>query len=98
MDDLVKYNRGYKYILVCIDIFSRYAWARPLKLKTSAAVTIAFTDIVKTSGRVCKTVRTEQGGEYMGTAFQRMLHSKGINHIIAYGRHKASYSERLIAH
>ena len=31
----------------------------------------------------------------MGAAFQKMLHSKGINHLIAYGRHKASYSERF---
>ena len=95
MDDFAKYNRGYKYILVCIDVFSRFAWARALKFKKSADVTTAFTDIIKTSGRVCKTIRTDQGGEYMGAAFQKMLHSKGINHLIAYGRHKASYSERF---
>ena len=53
MDQLAQYNRGYKYILICIDIFSRYAWARPLKFKTSTDVTIAFTDIVKMSGRIC---------------------------------------------
>ena len=58
-------------------------------------VTLAFTDIVKMSGRICKTIRTDQGGEYTGASFQRMLHNKGINHMIAYGRHKASYSERF---
>jgi transposase InsO family protein len=95
MDELAKYNRGYKYILICIDLFSRYAWARPLKFKKSTDVTIAFTDIVKTSGRECKTIRTDQGGEYTGASFQRLVHSRGINHMIAYGRHKASYSERF---
>ena len=26
-------NQGYRYILTVIDIFSRYAWARPLRSK-----------------------------------------------------------------
>ena len=28
-----KYNRGYNFILVAIDIFSKYVWLRPLKDK-----------------------------------------------------------------
>ncbi len=35
-------NNGYKYILVIVDVFSRYAWAFPLKDKTAAAVWDAF--------------------------------------------------------
>ena len=95
LDDLARYNKGYKYILICIDIFSRYTWARALKSKRSADVATVFTDIVNTSNRLCKSLRTDQGGEYTGAPFQKMLKDKGINHIIAYGRHKASYSERF---
>ena len=50
-------NRGYRYILVVLDTFSRYAWARPLKQKTGAEVANAFQNILqKSKGRCKKTV------------------------------------------
>ena len=39
---LSKQNKGYRYILVVIDAFSKYAWARPIKKKTGKDVTDAF--------------------------------------------------------
>ena len=30
---LKRYNGGYRYLLVCIDVFSRYLWLKPLKSK-----------------------------------------------------------------
>ena len=33
MTDLSKYNDGFKYVIVCIDIFSRFAHAQPVKSK-----------------------------------------------------------------
>ena len=33
MQSLANYNDGYKYLLTCIDILSKYAWAIPLKDK-----------------------------------------------------------------
>ena len=38
-------NEGYKFILVVLDIFTRYAWARPLKNKTGVSVASALEDI-----------------------------------------------------
>ena len=46
--DMQKYarqNKGFKYILVVLDVFSRYSWSRPLKDKTGESVTKAFKDI-----------------------------------------------------
>ena len=43
-------NKGYKFILVVLDIFSRYAWARPLKSNTGANVVSALENILQ-SGR-----------------------------------------------
>ena len=40
-------NKGYKYILMIIDVFSKYGWAVPLKTKTGAAVTEALESIFK---------------------------------------------------
>ena len=38
-------NKGFKYILMIIDVFSKYGWAIPLKNKTSAEVVRAFTEL-----------------------------------------------------
>jgi hypothetical protein len=37
-ENISKYNDNYKYVIYCIDILSRYAWARPLKNKKPATV------------------------------------------------------------
>ena len=31
VQNLSRYNKGYKYLLTCIDIFNKYAWVVPLK-------------------------------------------------------------------
>ena len=38
MQPFAKFNNGYKYILMIIDVFSKYGFAIPLKTKTGIAV------------------------------------------------------------
>ena len=42
MQPFPKQNGGYKYILMIIDVFSKYSWTIPLKIKTVLEVTNAF--------------------------------------------------------
>ena len=44
-----KWNKGYKYILTVIDVFSKFAWAYPLKNKIGVLITDSFKSIVKNS-------------------------------------------------
>ncbi|NJL55215.1 DDE-type integrase/transposase/recombinase [bacterium] len=92
--DLAGYNRGYKYLLLCIDLFSRYLWCRALKSKTATETSRAFQDILD-QGRQCDTFRTDQGNEFLGAPFQRVLKENNVSHMIAYGPHKAAYAERV---
>ena len=39
---LSKYNNNYKFILTFIDIFTKYAWATPLKNKSGLSITNGF--------------------------------------------------------
>ncbi len=41
MKQLVKENDGYRYILTVIDIFSKYAWAEPVKDKSGKSIAVA---------------------------------------------------------
>jgi hypothetical protein len=45
---LAFYNKGFKYLLTCIDVLSRYAWVVPLKDKTGKTLKEAFQVIFKT--------------------------------------------------
>jgi hypothetical protein len=42
MQSMQKFNDGYRYLLVCIDVFSKYAWVVPLKNKTGPSLVEAF--------------------------------------------------------
>ena len=46
MQSLSKYNKGNKYLLCAIDLFSNYAWIFPLKDKSGTSVVNAFQKIV----------------------------------------------------
>ena len=43
--DLVDMHKGFKYILMIVDVFSKYGWAIPLKKKTGPEVTKALGDL-----------------------------------------------------
>ena len=42
MSAISKYDDGYKFLLTCIDVFSKYAWAIPLKNESYESVVAAF--------------------------------------------------------
>src|SRR5436190_5715557 len=52
---LARQNSGFRYMLVAIDTFSRYAWVEPLKRKTGLEVVCGFKQILK-SGRKPKKI------------------------------------------
>ena len=47
MLSLSKYNKGIKYLLCAIDLFSKYAWVIPIKDKKGASIVNAFKKIIK---------------------------------------------------
>ena len=51
MQSLSKYNKGNKYLLCAIDLFSKYAWVIPIKGKKSTSIVNAFKKILNNSNR-----------------------------------------------
>jgi len=47
MEKLSKWNKGYKYLLMVLDILSKYGWIIPLKTKTGLEGSKAFQIIFK---------------------------------------------------
>ena len=56
-----KNNRGYRYVLVVIDIFSNFGWTIPLKIKFAHSITDAFSHVIKTSRRKPNLLETDVG-------------------------------------
>jgi hypothetical protein len=88
-------NKGFRYVLCCIDLFSRYLWIRLMKKKTASESGDALASIINDSGRSCEVLRTDNGKEFTGAPFQNTLKENAIHHQIAYGAHKANYVERV---
>ena len=94
--NIAKYNRGYKYLLTVVDVFSKYAWVEPIKSKTGKDVTAAFEKILKRSqGRQPQNLQTDDGKEFYNKHFQALMKGKSIHHFSTRGDSKASVVERF---
>eukprot|EP00732_Lithocolla_globosa_P004426 Lithocolla_globosa_v1_NODE_4080_length_1515_cov_433.679452.p1 type:complete len:169 gc:universal NODE_4080_length_1515_cov_433.679452:1254-748(-) len=59
-----KTNDNYKAFLLVIDIFSRYAWVRPVKDTKSETISKEIRDVIKKSGRKPQYSWTDRGAEF----------------------------------
>lgn len=88
-------NNGYKYILVCIDGFTRYAWAEPLKDKTALSVFAAFKKIIK-EGRRPQNIWCDMGKEFVNSLFAKEGYSSKAGTMYhTFGESKSVIVERL---
>ena len=90
-----KENDGYRYLLVCIDVFSKYVWVIPLKNKTGPALVTAFKEILE-SGRKPQKIQTDEGTEFFNKHFKDLMKSEEIQLYNTYNETKASVVERVI--
>lgn len=91
---IANYNEGYRYILTVIDIFSRYAWARPLKSKRGEDVAHAFKTIFE-EGRIPKRIQTDQGREFQNRHIGALLQKYNIELFSVKSAYKAAIVERF---
>lgn len=89
-------NRGYRYILVVLDCFTRYAYAQGLKTKKSSESLEAFKKIVENAGVTPDVLQTDLGGEFINKSWKTYLKSKKISYFISQGVTKNSICERAI--
>ena len=64
MQLLSKYNKGIRFLLCVIDIFSKYAWVVPLKDKKSISIVKAFQIILKQSNKKPNKIWVDKGSEF----------------------------------
>lgn len=86
-----KDNEGFKYILTCIDLFSRKAWVKGLKNKTGKEVVGAINQITNEAKAEPEKIWVDKGSEFYNSDVKKL----GIELYSTYGKTKASVVERF---
>jgi len=90
-----KLNQWYTFLLVCICVFSKYAWVEPLKNKEAKTTKEAFEKILKRAyPRKPHIVYMDNGKEFMGE-FRAYCADNKIRQIFTNSIHKAAVAERF---
>ena len=94
MQPYSRINRGYRYMLTCIDVMSKFAWAIPVRSKTGKDVTKGFTQILKTGVVPPKHLQVDKGKEFYNKEFQSLMKEYDIKLYSTNSEKKASVIER----
>lgn len=95
VSNIASHNDGYKFLLVLIDIFSRYLFIVPLKNKHHQNIVDGL-KLVFQKRRKPNTLRTDKGSEFKNRWVKAFLKKEGIHAIYTQNETKANYAERVI--
>ena len=96
MQSLSRKNKGIKYLLCAIDLYSKYAFVIPLKDKKGISIVNGFNKIIKQSNRKPNKILVNQGGEFYNNVFEKCLSDNDINMYSTYNEGKSVVAERFI--
>ena len=91
---MARFNKGYKFLLTCIDVFLKSAWVVPLKNKTGESLVNGFQSILDL-GRSLEKLQTAKGTEFLNRNFQSFLKERNIHFFTTNRELNASVVERF---
>ena len=89
-------NKGYRYIFIVNDSFSKYFWAIPLKNKYSKTITDELSNVLCKSKRRPLKLESDRGSEWYNSIFKNFLRSKNIQHYSRFTDKGPSIAERVL--
>ena len=93
MQQFSERSKGYRYLLMVLDLFSNYGWIVSLKYKKGETVTEAFKTIFK-EGLKPQYLWTDKGKEYCNKHMKELLEKNGITLYSTENEEKSSVCER----
>ena len=90
-------DNGYKHILSIIDVFTRYAWAIPLKTREATEVADAMAKRILHEHGAFRILRTDNEKSFVSKLMKRLLDKWSIAHLTTVPYHSESngHVERL---
>ena len=102
MQLISKYNKGIRYLLCVIGLFSRYSWIIPLKNKKGESIIEGFKEILDDSGNARHSNRkpnkiwVDHGSELYNNKFKSFLEENDIEMYSTFNEGKSVVVERFI--
>ena len=84
IDKKISNNKGFRFIFIIIDNYSKYLWTMPLKNNNSQTITNEFSNILTKSKLKPLKIESDRGTEFCNSIFQNFLGSKNIQHCSRY--------------
>ena len=88
-------NRGYRYVLVIRDNFSKYGWTVPLKNKNAQTMKDSFENILISSKRKPNLIESDRGKEFYNNIFQDFLNKNDVKLYSRNSSYGAVFAERF---
>ena len=95
MQLISKYNKGIRYLLCAIDLFSRYAWVIPLKNKKGESIVEGFEKVLDDSNRKPNKIWVDHGSEFYYNKFKSFLKENDIEMYSTFNEGKSVVAEGL---
>ena len=96
MQLISKFNKGFRFLLCVIDIFSKYVWVVPLKYKKRVSIANAFQKILDVSKRKPNKIWVDKGGEFYNRSMKSSLQKNNIFMYSTNNEQKSVVAERFI--
>ena len=101
MQLISKFNKGFRFLLCVVDIFSKYAWVVPLKDKKGVSIVNAFQSILKNSielhfNRKPNKIWVDKDAEFYNNSFKKWLQGNDIAMYSTHNEGKSVVAERFI--
>ena len=96
MQLISKFNKGFRFLLCVIDIFSKYAWVVPLKDKKGVSIVDAFQKILDDSNRKPNKTWVDKGGEFYNNYFKKWLKDNDVETYSINNEGKSVVAEKFI--
>ena len=104
MQLISEFNKGLRFLLCVIDIFSRFAWVVPLKGKKGVSIVNAFQKILKESdiseakSNGCKPnkIWVDEESQFYNNSFKKWLKDNDIEMYSIHNEEKSVVAERFL--
>ena len=91
-----KFNKGFRFLLCVIDIYSKYAWVLPKKDKEGVSIVNAFQSILNKSNRKPNKIWVDKGSEFYNRPMKSWLENNDIEMYSTHNEGKFVFAERFI--
>ena len=96
MQLISKSNKGFRFLLYVINIYSKYAWVVPLKDKKGVSIVDAFQKTLKKSNRRNCGILVDKGSEFYNSHFKKWFKDNNIEMYSTHNEEKSVIAKRFI--